>query len=837
MAGNKSKIDQLHDLLPKHFNSKGNDNWKAIVAALGGVDQDTADLVAEVRKQFFVKTASRPYLDRLAANNKIARPKLVGMDDSSFRDYIPVLSYAPKQVKIIIDQLLDIFFFKESTTAYITSSLPSPFLLKDGWQFEYLVDEIYQERVTFSTNDFTNISAATADEVVATINRQTKHSYATAYYDSITKNTYIKLFTNTIGSKGSVRIVGGRANTSFHFNGFIDTAGNGSNTQWTISKIGDLATFQFTGGTSPGIDQIQVGDIIIIDLPGNEGSFEIEEIVVSENKILFKNLFATPGVLTQTSSNQVKFIRPEKYVAYTSNRRAITWETKSGEIVVEMPTSPPVVKRSLKGSVHVNGQFSNMLNRDSDTSLTVIDATTFPNAGSFLLEEVNEIQSRWLTPTEDTINIKKSNARLQYGSQKYNYTSRTALLTTGDLVEGSAQILNLASVVGIMPGQDVIMDGLPGYTRVINVVGTTVNISEPASLTSIGQSINFLGNTLTGITPPLPLASGLNQFALSSLSRSSNIVTVTTAVNHGYSAGEWVIIGDNTGIPVIISTGDTTIGSNQITNLSNTSGLAPGLLVDMSGVPGNSIITNIVGTTITISEDATATGVASNMIISENINGASKILSASGTTFTYFALGSDGVATTAGNSRVEKVGLANSGSKVIIQGAVRNDITRITGSYVWDSTAPFVLSVNKAAISDEIKAGRIVRLLNIGSNTIPSTSGNLIFDYGLNTQEGPVKYLYKPTDGTIAIDPSYVFQKKHKIGSSIVALRHKGPHAMSGRGAEYAPYITDPSEARFILEELIKSVKSAGIFVNFLVRYPEQLYATLDVYKSGIDPG
>ena len=115
--------------------------------------------------------------------------------------------------------------------------------------------------------------------------------------------------------------------------------------------------------------------------------------------------------------------------------------------------------------------------------------------------------------------------------------------------------------------------------------------------------------------------------------------------------------------------------------------------------------------------------------------------------------------------------------------------------------------------------------------------GYIIFDYGRNTQEGPVRYLYKPTDNTIALDPSYTFKYSHAVGSPIVAISRRGPHQMSGKATEYPAYITDPSEARFVLQELIRSVKSAGIFVNFLVRYPEQLYATLDVYQSGIDPG
>jgi hypothetical protein len=143
----------------------------------------------------------------------------------------------------------------------------------------------------------------------------------------------------------------------------------------------------------------------------------------------------------------------------------------------------------------------------------------------------------------------------------------------------------------------------------------------------------------------------------------------------------------------------------------------------------------------------------------------------------------------------------------------------------------------KGSIVDSIQAGKIVRLLNLSTNNIPSDGGFVIFDYGLETQEGPVRFLYKPTDLTIAIDPSYTFQFNHSVNSSIVLIGKKGPHIMSTRAEEYPPYITDPSDARTVLQDLIRSVKSAGIFVNFLVRYPEQLYSTLDVYNSGIDPG
>jgi hypothetical protein len=837
MAQNKGKIDQIHDLLPKHLNSKSNTNWKALIEALGEQDQKTADLVAEVRKQFFVKTASRPYLDRLAANNKIARPRLVGMDDPSFRQYIPVLSYQPKQVKIIIDQLLDIFFFKESTTAFITSSRFQPFDFDDGWELEIMVDEINTDRIIFKTSDFSDINNAQANEIVAVINRQAKYCYATAYYDSITKNTFIRMFTNTVGSKGSLRILGGRANVALRFNGFLETAGNGINTQWTVTKVGDEVTFTNTGGADPGVNFLQAGDIAVIDIPNNKGSFVITHVDLVNNSFKFDNLFATPGVFTQTSANNVKFIRPEKFVSYLNPRRAMTWETSSGEVTVEMPTSPPVVKRSLKGSVHVNGQFSQMTNRVSDTSLDVADAYQFPESGTFWLERVDAIVQRILTPTENQVVTRTMNTRVQHAMQRFEYTSRVSLITTGDIVQGASQITGLASTVGLANGHQVIHPAFPPFTRITSIVGAVVNTSFPATVSETGATVKFLGNRLTGITPNLPLAAGLNEFNLVSLTRSANVVTGTTPSPHGYLVGDTVVIAGSSGIQVAATTGDITSGSNVVTNVPSMSGVAPGIVIAGPGIPAGTLIQSNTATTITMSAAATATQIGAPITLSENLNVGGVITTVTPTTFSFFKLGTSGTATTSGSSRVERIGLANSGSKVIVTDAIPNTVSRITGSYIWDQAATFVLSSKTATITEPIQAGKIVRLLGTSANDMSADGGFIIFDYGRNTQEGPVRYLYKPTANTIAIDPSYTFKFSHTTGSPIVAINRKGPHQMDGKAGEYPAYITDPSEARFILQDLIRSVKSAGIFVNFLVRYPEQLYATLDVYSSGIDPG
>jgi len=827
---NKSKIDQLHDLMPSHFNTRNNPNWNALVTALGQSDQNIVDLIIEVKKQFFIKTAYRPYLDNLAANDGVARPKGVGMDDTTFKQFIPIMSYKPKQVKLIIDQLLDIFFAKETTTAFIESGQPSPYNIKDGWELEYTVDGVYDELIKFNASDFTNINAATAQEVVAAINRQAQHSFAENYYDSIAKGNFVKIFTNTIGSKGSVQIVGGRADIPLQFNGFVLLAGNGNNTQWTVTKIGDQVTFQYTGGTSPGLNQLQVGNVLISLIPGNVGSFPITNINLGTNSFTFTNLFGTPGVYTQTDPTQTKFFVPNKYVVYTQNNRAVTWEVTPGEVIVELPATPPVVKRSLIGSAHLNGSESVVTATNSQTSITVADASQFPLSGTFWLQEEEEIITRYISSSENTIASTTFNTRFQGRPIEYTYADRSVLTTTGDIEINSNLIQNVASTVGLAVGQNVFMVGIPSYALITNILGSTVTVDFPATATGASVPVIFAGDTLNGITPDLPALASLDENPLVSLVRTSDIVTATTSTPHDYKVGDTVFIYGSSGILSTSSTGTIGNGTPTISGVSPIATVSPGELVIGANIPVGTLVKDVAGTTVTMTDNATGSGLEA-ITFNENLNGSFVITSVTSNTFTYESIGMDGTATVPGSTRVDTIGMSPVGSLVLITAALPVSFTRITGTYIWDLAAPFVLSENTAQIVGSIQAGQVVPLLSLTPNTIPAAGGFVVFDYGLNTQEGPVRYLYAPNDTAIVIDPSYIFQFSHSAGSSIVAIDNKGPHLMSGIGTEYPPYITNPSAVRVTLENLITSVASAGIFIDFLVRYPEQLYGTIAVYQ------
>lgn len=700
MSNNKTQIDRIHDQIPRFFKTRSNPNWKALIEALGQSDQDLTELIEEVRKQFFVKTASRPYIDRLGSNFRVSRPRFVGMDDPTFREYIPVLAYQPKQVKLVLDSLLDIFFFKETTTAFTESTAYAPFTLVNGWELNYLVDQTKLESIKFKTDHFLDIANATAEEIVDAINKQAQYSFAIVFDDRIRKRKYVRIFSNTPGSKGSIQVIGGRADISIKLRGFNDNAGSQSNTQWTVTKVGDTVTFAYVGGNSPNLNRVQAGDIAIISIPGNEGSFEIKEINLANNSFSFVNLFATAGSYNHSllfPNAKVAFISPEKIVVYTNNSRSIVWEVTPGEIIVEMPATPPVVKRSLIGSAHINGPIEGVENRVDNTSLEITSAAEWPSAGQFILQSLDEIQTHILTISEDENVDYQFNSRFNK-SERYTYTSKS-------------------------------------------------------------------GNTLLGITPNLPAASDIFESIVVTATRVGITLTVVTSSAHGFVVGEGVRLQN--------------ISPDPDFTINNT------FVIDTIPSP---------------------------------------------TSFTVTSAGVAGVGA-GGFARVERIGMANSGSIAYLTSAQIN--SGILGPYMWSPNSAYVISSLTSNLQSTIKAGNNVRTIQInGVNNIPNVEGFVVFDFGTEREEGPVRYLYKPTTSSMQLDPAYVFKSNHDIGSSITVIRRRGAHVMSGLGKEYPAYITDPAVARQTLQDLMRQVKSVGIFIDFLIRYPEQLYSTLDVYRS-----
>lgn len=826
MVANKDQIDKIHDQMPKFYKTRTNTNWKAVIEALGGADQDLATLLESVREQLFIKTASRPYIDRLGTNFNVSRPRFVGMDDPTFRTYIPVLAYQPKQVKLIIDSLLDIFFFRESTTAFQQSTLADPFLLRDGWVLQYTVDGIHDERIEFSTSDFSDITAATAVEVAGVINRAAENSFAIVFDDRITRRQFIRIFSNTVGSKGSIEVVAGRSNEAFRFVGFNKDAGSGVDTEWTVTKVGDEVTFTHTGGITPKLSSVQIGDVAIIELPGNEGSFTVDNVSVGDGSFQITNLFGTAGVFDHSliADSFVRFMAIEKIVVWKNDSRAVAWEVKPGEIVVEMPATPPVVKRALVGSAHINGTISTAINRVDDTTLEIDDYDDWPEYGAqFILQTVDEIQQHILTPDLDIQSDVTINNRFNKKSA-FTYTSRV-----DGVLSGITPDLPAAAALYEATISTVVRDAL---------LNTTVTTTTPHGF-NVGEGVKIQDVVAgTGFTTGVQIDVLLADSAAVVAAKTAALLTPILGFNAVPFGAVVTVTNNNTGPAA--DAADIDIGAGIVVTTDGAVGIAEVTDVTLPAAAGLDVVGEALRWELSNANDDQRYHVWYNVTdgvntqvnpVMGNPNGTFTITSiVDALNFTYTSPGVAGTGT-GGTCRVERLGMANAGSTAFLSTSRLN--TGLFGPIMWDQNASFVLSSLTSNIQQEIKAGNNVRSLEItGVNNIPDEEGFVIFDFGTEFQEGPVRYLFKPTDSSVQMDPAYVFQFNHDIGSAITVIRRKGAHIMSGLGTEYGGYITDPSIAREILQNLILDVKSVGIFVEFLIRFPNQLYSVLDVYKS-----
>ena len=147
--------------------------------------------------------------------------------------------------------------------------------------------------------------------------------------------------------------------------------------------------------------------------------------------------------------------------------------------------------------------------------------------------------------------------------------------------------------------------------------------------------------------------------------------------------------------------------------------------------------------------------------------------------------------------------------------------------------------------------GRIEAIRDIDLDVFPGEIVALVGDNGAgkSTLIKVVTGVYQPSSGKIFFKGKLVklkdVQASRRLGIEAVYQERaladqqemwrnifagREPHIMSGLGTEFPPYITNPGEVRVTLEELIKGVVSAGIFIDFLIRYPQQLYSVLPTY-------
>ncbi len=392
-------------------------NTDKILESLGAGLKHLVDNVEAVNDQVFIVSSQDKYLDQLLADKNLVRPSEVGLSDEVFAE-LGIAVSTRKQVRSLIHDILRIMYGDDFVKATAVSGNLEPYSLVDGDSLIISFDESEPVEVFFKTDQFTNISQATAQEVADSINRSLRKIGHQASADAVDFGSgyQVVLYSATLGPSSTIRIYGGRAQNAFLFDTIRPTSASAT-TQWKLDPVpGNKIRMTWTGGQYPALGKARKGDYINIYAPAfhinNIGTFKIDTIkgshIVGEAYIEFFNFGGTAETVIQGLDDGVLIYQPFKYNLNTKKTFAAAYQAEPKVLQIFMPATTKVVRRDRKGAAHVQegynegtyGPYVYDLERPfaigdtgtvtteqiEDSLIHVTDATEFPlNPGKLVL--------------------------------------------------------------------------------------------------------------------------------------------------------------------------------------------------------------------------------------------------------------------------------------------------------------------------------------------------------------------------------------------------------------------------------------------------------------------
>lgn len=143
------------------------------------------------------------------------------------------------------------------------------------------------------------------------------------------------------------------------------------------------------------------------------------------------------------------------------------------------------------------------------------------------------------------------------------------------------------------------------------------------------------------------------------------------------------------------------------------------------------------------------------------------------------------------------------------------------GSYSFDTTALPITSTS-TSLSESVNAGESKTIVSMANTTnFPDSTGYITLEWGTAREEGPIRFLARPSDGSLLLDASYRFRFDHTAGSDVTLLKDTAGYSPKTDGTDYQAYLTSSQAARIEAESLMNKLVASGIFLNIILVYPE----------------
>ena len=355
--------------------------------------------VQAVNSNLFITTAQGQYLDLLLAQYGITRPPSLGIADNLYQE-IGIQVKNRKQVRDLINNLLEIIFGIHFTNAYDSSTMVEPYDLSNGDTLIVSFDGGSPVTIPFQTSNFVDINAAlaieVADVIVSYLASQSLTGLATTANNGL--GNYVQLISSTIGPRSSVQVLGGSAQNVLVFPTPVTGAGGNASTQWTLSAQSDgEIRFTWSGGANPNTGKLTSGNYVNIYGGGfasssNIGTFTIVDSVGGPPGTAYfdiRNPIGTTGIVTQGSDTAVLFFNPVRETIQSNKYYAGIYQTETNVLQVFLPATTQVTRRSRLGSAHLHdpprGTFTLLAQPNSGDSFNITSSISLITGANFVV--------------------------------------------------------------------------------------------------------------------------------------------------------------------------------------------------------------------------------------------------------------------------------------------------------------------------------------------------------------------------------------------------------------------------------------------------------------------
>lgn len=431
----KDSFTRMAKSLPSLYKAEVNVMIRGLLKSWGVSDDEIAIQLDNTKEQIFVKTAQGQFLDKLGNNVGVNRAPELGIDDSDFQELVPVLSFYPKQVRATIIALLDVFWGEGFSRPNLSSGNVAP--------FDFGPETALSGTLTFTKG----------------IN--TVKGIGTSFLAQVQPGDYIKpaAASGLIYQKVSAVLDNETIELSLPWaqNTTVGVSAQKAPVRSLTYKVDsrDEKSIRFIPNAFEDITAVTTAELIAFINSNMEHSplitaSEFLDPVIGSKLNLRTNTPGLQGSIQITGGDANDPLRLNFDGDVHSDTRCKVLEVNPNEIVVQIPSSVPVLRRTLKGSAHPRQtktqlvsaketfDFSGLgvsstleLEVDSNPFTVTFTHADFNDVNYVTAEEISEVindQLLFLEAKTSTISANEKAVVLQTteGSMTYQITGGTA---------------------------------------------------------------------------------------------------------------------------------------------------------------------------------------------------------------------------------------------------------------------------------------------------------------------------------------------------------------------------------------------------------------------------